>query len=298
MRYLSLFLFIVLLLVLFNCNDIKQTNIPYPTPVPDSVALTFLPKLVSSDSFDFNACFSPDGKSYYFTRNENGNTLIYCIVYNGTDWTEPTLTTFTDTLWSQADPAFAPDGKLYFISNRPKDATDTLKDFDIWFSTPLTDAGWSAPENFKAINSDSNEYYISFTEKGNVYFGSSRLGSLGQEDIYVSRFENGAYTKPQNLGEAVNTDKAEFDPFITKDEKLLIFASSKRDDTLGGTDLYVSTFENGAWTKAVNPGKEINTATRDFCPYISPDGKFFFFSSNGDVKWISMERFNKAVDEN
>lgn len=297
MKYIISLPLIVLAALLVCCtNDSKQTNIHYPTPLPDTVALTFLPKLVSSDSFDFNACFSPDGKSYYFTRNEKGNTLIYAIRYDGTQWTAPELTSFTDTAWSQADPAFAPDGKMYFISNRPKDATDTLKDFDIWFSSPREDGSWSAPENFKAINSDSNEYYISFTKTGNLYFGSSRQGSIGQEDIYVSRLQNGSYATPENLGEAVNTGKAEFDPFISPDETLLIFASSKRDDTVGGTDLYFSKFENGKWTTAANLGKRINTETRDFCPYRSPDGKYFFFSSHADVKWIGIEVLENAIN--
>ena len=282
------------------CNpstDTAKTEIQYPVPFPDTAALTFLPQIVSSDSFDFNACFSPDGKSYYFTRNEKGKTLIYSIRHDGTQWGSPEVTTFTDTAWSQADPFFAPDGNMYFISNRPKDSADTLKDFDIWFSKPLTTGGWSVPENFKAINSDSNEYYISFTEKGNMYFGSSRPGSIGQEDIYVSQLENGSYATPENLGAAVNTGKAEFDPFISKDEKLIIFASSKRDDTIGGTDLYFSKFENGKWTRAKNLGKQINTPTRDFCPYISPDGKYFFFSSDSDVKWVGIDVLKTAIDQ-
>lgn len=288
MKHFNLLLFAGIVLFTMSCDFEKsQDGISYPTPLPDTVALTFLPKLVSSDSFDFNACFSPNGKSYYFTRNVNGNTLIYVIQHDGSTWTDPKLASFTDTAWSQADPAFAPDGKIYFISNRPKDASDTLRDFDIWFSRPQADGNWSAPENFKTINSDSNEYYISFTEKGNLYVGSSRPGSFGQEDVYVSRLEDGAYTTPVNLGDAINTDNAEFDPFISPDETLIIFASSKRDDSLGGTDLYYSKFENGAWTKAANLGRRINTATRDFCPYLSPDGKYFFFSSEGDVKWIS-----------
>lgn len=293
MKHLIASALIVLTITLFCCTDKKAIEIPYPLPLPDTSAIVFLPGIVSGDSFDFNACFSADGKSYYFTRNENDRTLIYVIRHDGTRWSSPQLASFTDTAWSQADPAFAPDGKMYFISNRPKDANDTLRDFDIWFSTPLPDGEWSAPENFKAINSDSNEYYMSFTATGNVYFGSSREGSMGQEDIYVSRFENGGYTVPENLGVAINTDKAEFDPFITHDEKLIIFASSKRDDGFGGADLYYSRFENGAWTKAANLGSHINTATRDFCPYISQDGKFFFFSSNRDVKWIKFESLNR-----
>ena len=41
-------------------------NIPYPQPYPDSVAKVFLQGLVSKDSVDFGAAFSPDGKYFYF----------------------------------------------------------------------------------------------------------------------------------------------------------------------------------------------------------------------------------------
>lgn len=293
MKNLTSLLLIVIVAVLFCCTGkTKQADIQYPNPLPDSIALTYLPKLVSSDSFDFNACFSPDGNSYYFTCKESGKTLIYQITHDGTNWTSPKLTSFTDTAWSQADPAFTPDGKLYFISNRPKDLNDTLRDFDIWVTSPIENNGWSAPENFSIVNSDSNEYYISFTKTGDLFLGSSRLGGYGQEDIYVSEFVNNQYTSPHNLGPHVNSDKSEFDPFISSDGTFVIFASSKHDDSLGGTDLYVSKFEKGEWTKAINLGNKINTSTRDFCPYISPDGKYFFFSSNADVKWIGVDVLN------
>ncbi|KAA2243918.1 hypothetical protein F0L74_15165 [Chitinophaga agrisoli] len=35
-----------------------------------------------------------------------------------------------------------------------------------------------------------------------------------------------------------------------------------------------------------NLGPSINTKTRDFCPYFSPDGRYFFYSSDGNVKWV------------
>jgi hypothetical protein len=33
------------------------------------------------------------------------------------------------------------------------------------------------------------------------------------------------------------------------------------------------------WTKAVNLGSKINSSALDFCPIVSPDGKYFFFTS-------------------
>lgn len=270
-----------------NHTTASKNDIPYPSPLPDTAALTFLPGIVSKDSFDFNAAFSPDGKSYYFSRSMNDKPEIYVTKHNGEKWSEPVLVSFSGSKHSDADPAFAPDGKLYFISTRPRDASDTTPDYDIWFSTPMAGETWSAPENLISVNTDSNEYYVSFSTNGNLYFASSRPGGLGQEDIYVSRWSNGQYTTPENLGPAINSPKSEFDPFISAKEDALVFASSNRDDSYGGADLYASKLENNKqWRQAVNMGNTINTNTRDFCPYYSPDGKYFFFSSARDVKWI------------
>jgi hypothetical protein len=291
--------FVLLLLpVMFSCNPRGEggdtVNIPYPDPHPDSVAVTFLPDVVSKDSLDFNAAFSPDGQSYYFTRSENKQLIMYTSHYNGSQWTAPARVSFTEPGYSQADPAFGPDGKLYFISNRPGHATDTLGDYDIWFVSP-EGAGWSAPQNLAAVNTDSAEYYISFAGNGNLYFASGRAGGFGQEDIYVSERVDSAYAAPRNLGAAVNTDKSEYDPGISPGEDLIVFASSKREDSYGAADLYgAKRPPNGEWTTAIHFGKTLNTTTREYCPYFSPDGRYFFFSSERDVKWIGIEAVRQA----
>lgn len=276
------------------------THIPYPKPFPDSTALTFLPGLVSKDSLDFNASFSPDGKSFYFSRSKNRQSKIYVSHHNGVSWTEPVLASFTGgAQYAEADPAFGPDGKLYFISNRPKNHLDSLSDYDIWFVIPLTNGGWSAPENLTSINSDSSEFYISFSANGNLYFASSRKGGFGEEDIYVSKWKNGQYTQPENLGPAINSTKSEYDPGILASGDLIIFTSSNREDSFGGADLYCSRLnDNKQWLQAVNLGKSFNTKTREFCPYFSPDLNYFFFSSEGDVKWIDIKYFKKQIKKN
>lgn len=289
--------------VLLSCGssgdnkDRSTSNISYPNPQPDSIAIPFLPGIVSSDSLDFNAAFSPDGKSFYFSRAFNRMSKIFVTNYDGSKWNEPVAVPFAISDAADADPAFSPDGKLYFISNRLTGATDTLPDYNIWYVSPQADGNWSKPENMTTLNSDSNEFYISFARNGNMYFSSSREGGFGQEDIYVSKLENGKYAAPQNLGSAVNTDKAEYDPGIAPDEKMLLFASSKRDDGYGQADLYCGIpNEKMLWTQTIHLDSNINTPTRDYCPYFSPDGKYFFFTSDKDVKWVTMEALRKSID--
>ena len=52
-----------------------------------------------------------------------------------------------------------------------------------------------------------------------------------------------------------------------------------RPDGRGGSDLYISYQRSGAWTKAVNLGDKINSTGSEYSPKVSPDGKYFFWSS-------------------
>src|ERR1043166_2831787 len=100
-------------LTLINCN--KKNNISYPSPVPDNTFQTFLPGVVCTDSLDFNALFSPDGKSFYFSRYDIHD--IYESKYDDSQWTTPVVTSFSEKEFQECDPAFSPDGKrLYYIS--------------------------------------------------------------------------------------------------------------------------------------------------------------------------------------
>lgn len=270
--------------------------IPYPEPFPDSVPAAFLPGIVSTDSLDFNAAFSPDGRSFYFTRKIDGKTKIHVTQYSEGRWKESVPVPFGVTGHSDADPVFGPDNRLYFISDRPRTASDTLVDYDIWYVLPQSDGSWSAPENMTAVNSDSAEYYVSFSATGNLYFASARQGGYGAEDVYVSRRINDQYGVPENLGASINSERSEYDPCIAAGEDLIVFTSSNRDDGFGAGDLYgARTDASKKWQTAVNLGNRFNTQTREFCAYFTPDSQYFFFSSNRDVKWIRAEWLKKHL---
>lgn len=250
-------------------------------PIP---AKSFLPGIICSDSLEFNAAFSPDGNFFYFTRSVNKRSRLYYSTRSGDKWSIPTQLPFADTNYSDADPALSPAGELYFISNRPTHPNDTIKDYDIWKVSQTNSGQWSQPINVKELNSLEDEYYISFTQKGDACFSSSRKGGYGEEDIYFSEYKNNAFAKPQNMGNTINTNHSEYDPFITANGQALIFTSSGRSDSFGKADLYWSVKTTKAWQKVNHFNEAINTPTRDYCPYISPDKKYIFFSSYGDVK--------------
>jgi len=102
---------------------------------------------------------------------------------------------------------------------------------------------------------------------------------LGGSDIYFLEKTDSGYGRIRNLGAAVNTEHQEFHPFISPDEDYLIF-DANRPEGFGGNDLYISFKQpDGSWSKAVNLGETINSESSDMRAFVSPDGRYLFFSS-------------------
>ena len=260
----------------------------------ESGAKTFMPNIICTDSLEFNAAFSAQGNYFYFSRSMNKKSRIFFSKKIEGNWSIPEPVSFSTNAFSDADPAFSKPGELYFISNRPLNAADTTKDYDIWKVSPIdekTASGtqWSTPVNVTELNSDKDEFYISFTKHGAVYFASSRDGGYGAEDIYYCENKNNKFDNPQNLGGKINSIHSEYDPFITTDGSGLLYTSSGREESLGKADLYWSVRTSDGWHNAKHFEANINTATRDYCPYITADQKYFFYSSNGDIKFMPIE---------
>ena len=159
----------------------------------------------------------------------------------------------------------------------------------------MPDGQWSQPVNIgKPVNTLQNENYPSLTHNGMLYFHSRGHKGLGGLDIFHSSYVNGRYTTPQNLGESINSPYNDFDAFISSDGNTLIYCSNGRPDGIGSGDLYISfRREDGSWIQAVNMGETINSQAMDYCPKISPDGKYFFFTSerdgDGNIYWVDVK---------
>jgi len=248
---------------------------------PTAAPALFAEGVISTGDMELNTAFTPDGKTLYFTKR-TPRPLLWVIVvshFRGGKWSAPEVAEFSGQ-YSDFDPIVSPDGKkLYFCSNRPVDS-QPRQDFDIWVVEKTATGAWSAPKHLDApINTGAQEYYPSVTADGTLYFSSTREGGKGRGDIWRARWVNGKYNEPENLGEAINSQFFEGDPFIAPDESYLVFVSYGRPDGLGDGDLYISFNREGAWTKAVNMGQGINSSALDFCPIVAPDGKYFFFTS-------------------
>jgi len=150
------------------------------------------------------------------------------------------------------------------------------------------DTSWSKAVNLgEPINTRMNEGAQSLSADGKTmyYSACNKEGGKGGCDIYVSRLEEGRWTKPKNMGSPVNTGKWESQPSISPDGRTLYFASN-RGGGKGKKDLWKSRKkEDGSWTKPVNLGDSINTPYDEMAPFIHMDNRTLYFASEG---WIGM----------
>jgi len=257
----------------------------------------FAPDLISTEEeYEFGSVFNKDATAFYYGVDTGGNSEIRYVELKGNQWTTP-KTILSDSRYGFNDPFLSPDEqRLYFISQQTADGKDTENDHDIWYVEKQGNS-WSKPINAGThINTKWEEYYISFTENGTMYFSSNRKNTAKRKqsfDIYYSEFKNGSFQKAILLSDAINTEFYEADVFIDPKEQYIIFCAS-RPDGLGRGDLYIS-FKNkdGSWTKSVNMGNTINTKGHELCPFVTADGKYFLYTSNQDIYWVSTDVFDK-----
>jgi Tol biopolymer transport system component len=270
------FLLVLTLLIRFAPAN---AQIPAASSVTPSI---YEDGLVNTSLNERDFAISPDGSEIYFTIStpkSSFQTIVFCKKEKSGKWSPPAIASFAGN-FSDLEPAFGIDGNtLYFASNRPFEG-NTIKDFDIWKVTRKNNV-WGTPENLGVtVNTSADEFYPCITAKGNLYFTAAYAGGPGKEDIYVSSIKDNMWQKPTPMDTTVNSTYYEFNAFISRDEKFILFTSYGRKDDTGGGDLYISVRgADGKWTKAQNI-KELNSSRLDYCPYVSPDGKSLFFTSD------------------
>jgi hypothetical protein len=218
---------LIFIVVLFACVQIAMAQFAPTTPMSEPTV--FAPGVISTGDYEVCPQFSPDGKTFYFvksTPDANFWTIVVSRSENG-KWSAPVVAPFSGQ-YSDADEFITADGKrMFFISRRPVSADispNAAGKLDIWLMYKTASGDWSEPKNLGTpVNSEGSEYFPTLTKESALYFGSGRKGGKGGIDLYRSRFINGKYAEPENLGDAINTNFDEYEPFIAADESFLIF---------------------------------------------------------------------------
>lgn len=143
-----------------------------------------------------------------------------------------------------------------------------------------TSGTWSEPK-VVPVASDYNVGTAGISPDGQkmlIFMGSTTdPGSL-----FMINKTGDTWSKPTVIASSINTPThLETTASITPDGKTIYFASD-RPRGYGGLDIYKITLQpNGTWSAPVNLGPEVNTAANEDAPFIHPDQKTLFFTSDG-----------------
>ena len=119
------------------------------------------------------------------------------------------------------------------------------------------------------------------TADGQKLFFVREIG--GNADIYMSIWSDTNWSEPVNLGANVNSGTHEWSPSLSPDGKKLYFTAFGRPGSLGGWDIWCSTWDSiqQQWGPAQNLGSVINTPRVDWTAKISYNGQSLYYMSNG-----------------
>lgn len=195
------------------------------------------------------ASISIDNKTLFiticeFVSRDYDNCDIYMSTRVGDGWSElkslgPNINGVKT--W-ESQPSISADGKtLYFASIResnigfdPDNPTS-----DIYYSTKDEKGNWSKAKNLGSkINTPGNEKSpFIHSDSQTLYFSSDGHLGIGGYDIFFSKFRDGDWTKPVNIGYPINTKNNDLGFVVNTQGTKAYFASNKLNGK-GGWDIY------------------------------------------------------------
>ncbi len=243
--------------------------------------------------FEFDVCLS------HLYKSKSKNALLIKDIYREIEMCEngkkivqtpividiKNLGPEINSKYAEYAPVLTLDEKeIIFTSCRPEttggmiDPEDGLYFEDVYISSKK-DLVWQNAKNMgPAINTNGHDASVSLTPDGQELL----IYRYVNEGAFLSsKLDGTTWTNAEELKGEVNSKYYEPSACLTKDGSYIIF-SSNQPDGYGGLDLYISKkLSNGEWARPINLGSTINSKYDEDSPFLHPDGKTLYFSSNG-----------------
>ncbi|MCD6013317.1 MAG: ompA [Flavipsychrobacter sp.] len=285
-----------------GCNTARQTPdaippgavalLPFNTDGSDFAPALWKGRLVFASDTAIDTKKKKDywtGRSYYniyFANCDKGNCT-------------PELQKLSETKkanikYHDGPATFSADGKqMYFTRTKYNDnffakKTDPGKDSFVLLEVMIASDYDTATKQFKTItpfqhNSDDHSVaHPALSPNGKLLaFTSNMKKGQGGSDIYIcKKMGGGSWSKPQNVGNLVNTEGEELFPYWADNETL--YFSSDGHEGIGGLDIYKCKWDekSNTFSAVENVGTPVNSSYDDISLAMFADGKSAYLSSN------------------
>jgi len=264
---------------------------------PGLIPEVFAPGIVSTLRNEHcPAAFSPDNAEVFWSATDGQKFYLFRSYLDNDIWTAPSVPEFIKGL-DATNPVFSVDGnKLFFVSQVIENNQWLLT---LWF-VEKNSKGWSDLKKVEEITAFGNiGYQVSLARNGTIYFTSDKEGGFGGKDLYKSAFVNGKFSKPENLGNVINSEFWEESVYISPDETFILFRRNKRTENNLISDFYISIYKNNQWTEPILFSDILGAKGDAMWVGMSPDQNYIFFVKKGivnqntpmgsDMFWVDAE---------
>jgi len=205
-----------------------------------------LPKDVNSGNNDYGAILSNDGKTLYFTSRRSNTT-------------GRRQNPFDDLYYEDIYRA---------VWNSTDDFWDSISNEGI-----LKRVNRNGFESMTWLSPDEKEAYLTINNSA----VDEKIKTKSSDIFYTKKNSKGDWGNPRPV-EEVNSTGFDAGATLTADGTTMYFVSDR--NLKKGSDIYVSHLNGRTWSVPVALSDTINTKGNETTPYITPDGKYLFFSSD------------------
>jgi outer membrane protein OmpA-like peptidoglycan-associated protein len=200
----------------------------------------------------------------------------------------------------ELNPILSADGQtIYFTRGHHSDNIGGRPDpGDIWYSTLDDSARWTAPVPLPGnLNNKHFNGVIGWRQGGTLLYGNYGSSSRppGARGVSYMRELPGSQqlSTPKAMNIKYFKDLSELHGYSLSGDGKILILSMESYKTAGAEDIYVSFWDASAnlWSEPLNLGSQVNTPLQELTPYLSPDKRTLYFSSNGHPGFGSRDIF-------
>ncbi|MDX1629502.1 MAG: OmpA family protein [Fulvivirga sp.] len=189
-----------------------------------------------------------------------------------------------NTGYHEAAPVVSPDGKTlyFFVHNHPDNHYGKENSQDIWYATKNEEGEWTNAQHVgRPLNNHHANQVFTVLPDGTLFI---RGGNRNNEDGFsFTRKSGNEWMDPVEV-EVENFKKMNQGKFygasLSSDGNYMILYFSEKENS-SFSDLYMSKkIGEGQFSTPVKLPANINTGRDEFAPFIAPDNKTLYFSSN------------------
>ena len=189
--------------------------------------------LINTSENEGTSSINADGRVLVFTRcgspEGQGSCDLFITEREGNFWTQPRPLREVNSPYWDSHPSLSADGRrIFFTSARPGGQGR----MDIWMAEKDSNEVWQVPVNLgPEINTPFDEETPFIHANGQtLYFASDGHPGFGKIDLFATSVKGSSWTKPRNLGRAINSNANESGLFITASGKTGMFCNEERRD--------------------------------------------------------------------